>query len=462
MSRCALAACRSCVLAHGLARPPVRRPTPGVVLPTMLALAALTGAACRDSSAGGGPTDAGRDLAADVDTGRAAVDADCSTDGPGGGVCPINFCGYLKSVATLGLDETLQGGADSVCNQGRICLATVVAASGDALVLSCAVPAAGGLGFGAACSREPGGVAHRQDDSLCIEAPDVPGAFCTTLCRIDADCPPDAACLEYSHPVGTSTTLVGQCTPRSKMAQTFCLAERDCPAGQGCVRAGARTLLMICKAGGTRSMGDACTAPAQCRSGECYDRDFRIGTSATRSFCSGVCGKNSDCGPDQRCTAKVLGNNGTINDPLDDVVVGYCRSLFAPTIATSCESGAACVAQGRGADTCDPLYGICYQAAAVIGGGCTTDDACALGGTCALGPTYAGGACVLDGCAVGATTGTDLCPGAQSVCSQRASDEPLHRCYEGCVTAGGCSRAAQSYFCAPAKDGEPISICLSR
>jgi hypothetical protein len=48
------------------------------------------------------------------------------------------------------------------------------------------------------------------------------------------------------------------------------------------------------------------------------------------------------------------------------------------------------------------------------------------------------------------------------VCSQRASDEPLYRCYEGCTTQGGCSRNAEGYFCASAKDGQPISICLSR
>jgi hypothetical protein len=455
MSRCALAAFRSSGRSCG-------RFDVVVVLTAMLALASLTGTGCRDSSAGGGGSDAGRDVAADVDTGRALADADCSTDGPGGGVCPINYCGYLKSTATLGLDETLQGGADSLCNQGRICLATVVTAAGDALALSCLAPAAGGLGFGDACSKDPAGGARCQDDSLCIEAADVPGAFCTTLCRIDADCPADAACLEYSHPLGTSSALVGQCTPKSKMAQTFCQSEGDCPAAQGCVRAGDRTLVMICKAGGTRSMGVACAAATECRSGECYDRDFRLGTSAIRAFCSGVCAKNSDCGPDQRCTAKVLGNNGTVNDPLDDVVVGYCRSLFAPTVAASCESNAACVAQGRGADTCDPTYGICYKTGAVIGGGCTTDDGCALGGACALGPIFNGGACVLDGCALGATAGNDLCPGPQSVCSQRASDQPLRRCYEGCVTAGGCSRAAQNYFCAPAKDGEPISICLSR
>jgi hypothetical protein len=135
--------------------------------------------------------------------------------------------------------------------------------------------------------------------------------------------------------------------------------------------------------------------------------------------------------------------------------------LFASSIAAACQNDTGCVTAGLGADTCHPTYGVCYQAAAVVGAACAHDEACGLGGACALGPTFAGGTCVLEGCApTGA--GSDLCPGAQSVCSQRASDEPLYRCYEGCATQGGCSRNTQGYFCAAAKDGQPISICLSR
>jgi hypothetical protein len=69
---------------------------------------------------------------------------------------------------------------------------------------------------------------------------------------------------------------------------------------------------------------------------------------------------------------------------------------------------------------------------------------------------------VLQGCAPAGATGTDVCPGASSTCGQRVSDEPLYRCYEGCTTAGGCSRQVDNYFCAPAQTGQPISICLSR
>jgi hypothetical protein len=243
---------------------------------------------------------------------------------------------------------------------------------------------------------------------------------------------------------------------------TVCTTEAACPAQQGCILAGDRTLLRTCQPGGTKAIGDGCTAPAQCRSGECFDRDFRVGSTGTRAFCSGPCARNGDCGADQRCVVKILGNNGTISDPFDDVAVGYCRSLFASPIAAACQNDTACIGAGQGADTCHPTYGVCYKAAAVIGGPCAHDDGCGLGAQCSTGPTFAGGTCVLEGCAPTGAAGTDVCPGAQSTCSQRAPDEPLFRCYEGCATAGGCSRQSDGYFCAPAKDGQPISICLSR
>jgi len=36
---------------------------------------------------------------------------------------------------------------------------------------------------------------------------------------------------------------------------------------------------------------------------------------------------NSDCGPDQRCTRLVVGNNGSAGDPLDDLVIGFSESM---------------------------------------------------------------------------------------------------------------------------------------
>jgi hypothetical protein len=444
--------------------PPARSP-PGTLLVTSLfVLASAAAPGCRDSTAGGvRPKDASADVT-DSAAHDAVTEVYCPADGPGGGVCPINFCGYIKSSATLGVTETAQAGADSLCNQGRICLATQVVASGDAIQLSCQSPQAGGLAYGAACSKDTASTQRCKDDSLCIAGPGGSGAtFCTTLCRIDADCPAGSACLEYPQPLpNNSNAMVGECTPVTSIPGTICTSEGACPAGQGCVLYGARTMVRTCKAGGTKSLGEACTAPAQCRSGECYDRNFGIGSTANRALCSGVCARNSDCGMNQRCVVEVVGNNGTIDDPLDDVAVGYCRSLFSATIGSACQNSNDCVTQGKGADTCDPNYGVCYKASAVIGGSCAADDGCGLGQTCALGPTFARGACVLQGCAPAGATGHDVCPGASSTCSQRMSDEPLYRCYEGCATAGGCSRQADNYFCAPAQTGQSISICLSR
>jgi hypothetical protein len=434
-------------------------------LSALLVGLAAAPAGCHDSSAGVSVRDAAGDTV-DAALERAPTfDADCSADGSNSALCPVTSCGYLKSAATIGLSETPQAGADSLCNQGRVCLATDVNAAGDAIALSCHVPRAAGLDYGMACSTDAASAQRCKDDSLCIAAPGSSGArFCTKLCRVDADCGAGSACLEYQFPLpNNSYALVGQCTPVPMLAGTVCTSEASCAAGEGCIRIGDRTLVRACKAtGGSKSIGASCTAPAQCRSGECYDRDFRLGSTGTRAFCSGPCTRNGDCAADQRCVVKVLGNNGTISDPFDDVVVGYCRSLFASPISVACQNDTACMTAGLGADTCHPTYGICYKATAVIGGACAHDDGCGLGAACTTGPTFAGGTCVLEGCAPTGATGTDVCPGGQSVCSQRASDEPLFRCYEGCTTQGGCSRNGDGYFCAPAKDGQPISICLSR
>jgi hypothetical protein len=462
MRRCALAGRPQGIFGRG-----IRSGISALGIALALAVAA---AGCRDSGAGvGSAADAGRDASTGADR-VAIVDADCTADGASSALCPVTSCGYLKSAATIGLTETPQAGTDTVCNQERICVATQVATSGDALALTCVVPRAGGLGYGADCSTDAASALRCKDDSLCVAPPAAPGVpevpgvpFCTTLCRIDGDCAAGSACIDYQHALpDQSYALVGQCTPISKLAGTICVAERDCPAGQGCVRVGDRTRLRTCQIGGPQSLGDSCTAPKQCRSHECYDRDFRVGAVGNRAFCSGACTRSSDCGADQRCVAKVLGNNGTISDPLDDLVVGYCRSLFASPITAACASDSGCLAEGHGADTCHSTYGVCYKAAAVIGGPCASDDGCGLAQACAIGPTFSGGACVLEGCAPAGATGSDVCPDAQSVCSQRASDQPLYRCYEGCSTPGGCSRGAQSYFCAPAQDGQLISICLSR
>jgi hypothetical protein len=419
---------------------------------------------CRDSSSGNRLIDGGPDDTGPVD--HATFEVNCPADAMGGGLCPINFCGLLKSVAALGLTETGQSGADALCSDGRSCVATMVVPAGNAFQLTCVPPQAGAVAFGAACTTGAGSSAPCKDDSLCVSAPDFPDApFCSAMCRVDADCPADSYCLEYQRPLPSSYALVGMCTPAKKIAPTICKREADCPTGQGCVRYGMRTDLLVCKAGGALSLGAPCTDGTQCRSGECYDRDFRlyVAGGGSRTYCSGICSKNSDCGADQRCVREVIGNNGTPAEPRDDIIVGYCRTLFVSPASAACATDQDCVAAGKGGDSCDVTHGLCYSKNAVIGGACVSDDGCGLGAACETGPTFANGACLLEGCSPTATgSGVDACPGPGAVCSQRASDQPLFRCYEGCVKQDDCTRGAESYFCAAAQPGQPVSICLSR
>jgi hypothetical protein len=396
----------------------------------------------------------------------------CPADAAGGGQCPINFCGVLASVASVPANQVASSGADSICNSGRVCIVGAPVATGDAFQLTCVDPVSGGLPFGSACSPTPADGKRCQDDSLCVASADFPASpFCSALCRNDADCPSDASgpgrCVE--HQTGTlpnnSYAKVGLCTPMSKIAGTPCVREKDCAATEGCLSFGSRTSLRICRpAAGTKSLGDACSANAECRSGQCFDRNWLMPNGSNRAACSGACTVNSDCGADQRCTRLVIGNNGTPNDPLDDVVAGYCRTLFPPTIAADCNADANCVARQDGSDTCDVAHGLCYNAAAVPGSACTADSGCMVDGVCSTGPRFLNGYCQTFGCSPTATSGVDACAGTASACAQRGGpDEPIAACYGGCggAASAACVRAAEGYFCAAPTTGAPASICLS-
>jgi hypothetical protein len=382
----------------------------------------------------------------------------CPADAQGGGECPFNFCGQLK--VGLPPNQFPQSGADSLCG-GRICTLGPELASADGFQLVCVDPNASGLAFGTACSPDPNQGMRCADDSLCVTAADG-SPFCSRLCRNDADCPGGARCLERQTPplADGRRALYGMCTPESKIPDPICLREAGCPAGQGCVLYGGRTSLRVCRWGGAKSLGAACTAAAECRSSECYDRDFRA--SSQNAYCSGVCSVNSDCGPDQTCARLVVGNNGTPADPLDDLVAGYCRTLFVSSAGTRCADDAACVARGNGSDGCDVAHGLCYRKGAVPGSACASEADCPLGGECTTGPRFVGGYCQTFGCAPSATSGVDACPGTNSICTQRGGpDEPISACYEKCPPAGGaCSRASAGYKCESVTPTAPASVCL--
>jgi len=415
-------------------------------------------AGCRSDVPGGvGNPDAGMDRIVKAER----VDAYCAPDAAGGGQCPLNFCGQAK--VGLPSNQFPQSGADSLCG-ARVCKVGPELATGDGFQLVCVDPNTAGLAFGAACSPDPAQGMRCAEDSHCITVADFPQSpFCSQMCRNDPDCPSGARCIE--RPTDTALAdgrhpVIGMCVPESKIAGTVCVRESGCSPGQGCVLYGGRTSLRICKAGGTKSLGAACAAASECRSGECFDRDFHV-AGGQRTYCSGACNVNSDCGPDQTCVRLVVGNNGSGSDPLDDLVVGYCRTLFVPIAAAGCQSNASCVALQNGSDACDLTHGLCFKSTAAPGSACATETDCPVGGECSMGPRFVGGYCQTFGCAPNATAGVDVCPG-NSTCAQRGGpDEPISSCYEKCVPGGAaCSRASTGYKCESVTPNDPPNVCL--
>jgi hypothetical protein len=404
-------------------------------------------AGCHNGAANGRSSDASAETGPEVGQKLPPPDANCPADAAGGRGCPVNFCGAPKAVSALGAGELAQLGADANCTPGDVCVPDAPTASGDALQLRCVAPFAPAKEFGVPCAKGPSAPNRCRNDALCIEAPAAPGQpFCSLLCRVDGDCPTDAYCLEYKTPLPKGSYVnLGFCTPKSKTGVAVCAREADCPADQGCVSAGARTNLLTCqKVGGAKSLGEMCTDPAQCRSGQCYDRAFHA--SVNRAFCSGACSKSSDCAADQRCARVALDVNRTPAEPRDDLVFGLCQTLFVPVAADGCHADADCTTNG--ADTCSTKYGLCYKAGAASGAPCAADEGCALGAVCSQGGRFTDGYCQTLGCAPGAAAGgVDSCPGANATCAQRGSEAPLYACYEGCRQSGDCSRFKDNYLC---------------
>jgi hypothetical protein len=426
-------------------------------------LAAPAGAGCHSATAARS-NDAGStgDAPADSNQKLPPPDASCSADGPGGGVCPLNFCGQVKSVAALAPGEVPEEGADVLCTPGYACVPASATADGAALQLRCVLPRAGGAAFGQPCAVGGAAALACANDALCVEASTAPGSpFCTALCRADVDCAAGSICLlqkSAALPNGSYAQL-GMCTPVAKLGETACAREADCGATEGCVSYGARTSLFVCRtSSGTKGVGEACTAPAQCRSGQCLDRDGHVGSGQNRAFCAGPCAQNTDCGANQRCVRVVPSNNGTPLDPTDDVVVGFCQTLVTATTAQSCTTTGGC------AGACDAATGLCYKPGTAVGAACASGADCDLGAACVTGTRFPGGYCAVSGCAPGGGSGVDVCPGTRTVCSQRASDAPVFVCYERCSQTSDCSRAGAGnggYICDVAVAGFlPPVICL--
>src|SRR5262249_46539239 len=135
----------------------------GVAFAVGLAMAAGCGSGGHAASVPDAGVDAGMEAVAE-----APVDA-CSADGPGGGgTCPLNVCGEVRSVASLSLGQVASTGADALCTPPYACVPAGPTAAGDAVQLRCVQPRAGAAAFGEACVSDGTG-AHCRDDSLCIE-----------------------------------------------------------------------------------------------------------------------------------------------------------------------------------------------------------------------------------------------------------------------------------------------------
>ena len=87
-------------------------------------------------------------------------DVYCAPDAMGGGQCPINFCGEVKTRAHIAMNESPSSGADVMCNAGRVCVVGPVLASAEGFQLVCQAPAGTGP-FGAPCTPAGGQCASR-------------------------------------------------------------------------------------------------------------------------------------------------------------------------------------------------------------------------------------------------------------------------------------------------------------
>ena len=98
-------------------------------------------AGCHSSAAGGRPSDAGMMDAPPLVEKLPTPDAYCAPDAVEvSNQCPLNFCGFPKSVKTLAVGEVAQLGTDSVCTPGTVCVPAGPTTAGDALALRCAQP----------------------------------------------------------------------------------------------------------------------------------------------------------------------------------------------------------------------------------------------------------------------------------------------------------------------------------
>lgn len=247
---------------------------------------------------------------------------------------------------------------------------------------ACLPGATGGGGRGSACSLD----APCGDGYVCIEQNG--GGRCVPRCDPgDGDtCGAGLRC----DPVGRT---LGACLPST------CLREADCPDGQTCatwVRPDGGVDLACIFAVGGGAAGAACSADADCASGQCLE-DLGI--------CHGGCRTNDDCAGEGSC-----------------VLYGFeheVQSVWVPTCLRDCTDDESC---GPG-QTCTwfdnrelDLNTVCVPAvgSAQAGAPCTDGADCRSGQCLAFQPGTTG---FCDG---GCTDDADC--GGETVCAQTTRD----------------------------------------
>jgi len=379
------------------------------------------------------------------------------------GVCLGFPCGHVYGTPPAG--QVSQLGADVICPPGEVCgVAEAVGVTGDAWLLTCRPPLPGALTPGAICSAVASDQKRCASDLACGLGSS--GARCGLLCRSDGDCPSGSLCVEDvtgpALPNGKAPVLA-MCRPRASYPGQTCTREADCAAGQGCHLVSSRSSVAVCQASpGAAPVGAACKADADCRSGSCIDRTLLGPNGGNQTFCTSFCTKNSDCGAAQICLQSVRSNNGTPQDPTDDVLVGQCIPMTAPPNKGGCQADGDCALQlqtdERGGDTCDPVRHTCYKKAAKVGDACRYRAECPLDGTCINNDgRFRNGICARYGCQTASTATADLCPPG-TACIHRLVDAPVSACFPACLTLDDCARKAEGYIC-DTPEGNDVKIC---
>ena len=266
--------------------------------------------------------------------------------------------------------------------------------TGDGFQLVCVDANQGALAFGAACSPDPGaGDALRGRFAVHHGAEFSAEPVLLARCAATT---PTARRTRAASSVQTRVALAGRPAPGDRDVHAGIEDHRQGVRARGRLRRrpGLRHLRRAHRAcasaarAATKSLGTACAAAAECRSGECFDRDWHVRGGQNRAYCSGACNVNSDCGADQRCARLVVGNNGTGERSARRPGVGLLPdAVRRRSPAPACASDADCVALQNGSDGCDvdarPLLSRRRPRPASA---CTTETDCPLGGECSIGP----------------------------------------------------------------------------